>query len=122
MLGKKSLLLVLLLVLRVQQQARVGYAYSTNPDVIKCGDHFYYLMTTSSSTSKFNAMSGSTSSIESYDSSSGTLSNKVGSLAGNCENETLDSLWASKRAFRLFNLGRSPDRSIENDNTFPDVI
>lgn len=71
----------------MQQPTKVGFAYTPNPDVIKCGNYFYYLMLTSPTLSKFNAFvpSGATS----YDSRNGVLSNKVGSLAGNCENETI---------------------------------
>lgn len=60
--------------------------------------------------------------IESYDSINGVLSNKVGSISGNCNGETIESLWANNRAFRIFNLGRSPDQSIDNDERFPDII
>lgn len=68
-------------------------------------------MTTSPTLSKFNAFSG-TGDVESYDSSNGVLSNKVGKLAGDCSNETIESLWEKNRAFRLFNLNRAPNKSI----------
>ena len=41
-----------------QQQSRVGFAYAPYPDVIKCGNHFYYLSIANPALSKFNAFTG----------------------------------------------------------------
>ena len=107
-------IILILAVTITSQSSKIGYAYDPNPDVILCGEFFYYLMVSSAftSTSKYHAISRAASGLESYDLTNGILSNKVGSLSGNCNNENLASLWASNRAFSLYNLGRAPDRSI----------
>ena len=117
-----SLSLLCLLLASTLQQSKVGFAFSSNPDAIKGGNYFYYLTLSTKSLSKYNANTGSSRTIESYESNNARLSNKVGSLPENCENETIESLWANNKAFRLFNLDRAPNRSIQNNNRFPDVI
>ena len=79
-----SLTLFYLLAASTIQQSKVGFAYSPNPDAIRCGNYFYYLTLSTKSLSKYNANTGSSRSIESYDSNNASLSNKVGSLPGNC--------------------------------------
>ena len=62
----KCLLIATLLIASIYSQNRLGFAYTPYPDAIRCGNYFYYLMTTSPILSKFNAFTGSRGSIESY--------------------------------------------------------
>ena len=80
----KSLLLIFLLTAFAKLQERVGYAHGNDPDVIKCGQVYYYLLKSTHCLSTYYAFSGTNTSKESYDIKEGKLVNKVGNLPGNC--------------------------------------
>ena len=76
MLSKYLLLLIFLIAATSLQENKIGFAYSPNPDALRCGNYFYYLMKTSDGTSVYSAHTGSADSIETYDATDGVLHNK----------------------------------------------
>ena len=91
MLTKFILLLLFLFAATNQQANKIGFAYVPNPDVIRCGNYFYYLMKTSSGTSVYNAFTGFPDKIESYDVKDGIVQNKKGyKFPNNCNGNSIE--------------------------------